>query len=156
MRLIRRVLARLRGLVRRDIVSDEIREELDFHLRERTDQYEREGLRPDEAIALARRRVGNLALHLDRGYDIRGGGMLDTVRQEITWAWRGLRAARGTTVLALVILTLGIAAGSPCTVFTLAELAAQRPVLTAGHRPRTSSSPRSAQSNFAEPRVRPD
>ena len=41
--MLRRPLVRLRGLIRRDIVSDEIREELDFHLRERITQYEREG-----------------------------------------------------------------------------------------------------------------
>ena len=107
-----RMLARLRGHLRRDIVTDEIREELDFHLRERADQYEREGLARDEAAARARQRVGNLALHQDRGYDIRGGGMLDTARQEVTWAWRGLRGAKGTTVVAMAILTLGIAAAT--------------------------------------------
>src|SRR5688572_21070458 len=109
---LRQVRARLRGLLRRDIVTDEIREELDFHLRERIDQYEREGLTRDEAVARARRRVGNLALHLDRGYDIRGGGMLDTLRQDVSSAWRGLRGAPGTTLLATAILTLGIAAAT--------------------------------------------
>jgi putative ABC transport system permease protein len=109
---LRRVVARLRGLFRRDIVTDEIREELDFHLRQRTDQYAREGLTPGEAAARARQRVGNLALHLDRGYDIRGGGIMDTVRQEVIWAWRGLRGAPGTTLLAMAILTLGIAAAT--------------------------------------------
>ena len=110
--MFRRVLARLRGLFRRDIVTDEIREELDFHLGQRTDQYEREGHTRDEALARAKHRVGNLAVHLDTGYDIRGGGMLETIKQELIWAWRGLRAAPGTTVLAMAILTVVIAAAT--------------------------------------------
>src|SRR5688500_11770900 len=120
------VRARLRGLLRRDIVTDEIREELDFHLRERIDQYEREGLSRDEAIARARRRVGNLALHFDRGYDIRGGGMLDTLRQDLISAWRGLRGAPGTTSLAMAILTLGIAAAT--VTFSVVDAVALRPL----------------------------
>jgi len=110
--MFRLVLARLRGLFRRDVVTDEIRDELDFHLGQRIAQYEREGLTRSEASARAKHRVGNLALHLDRGYDIRGGGMLEMFRQELRWAWRGLRAARGTTLLAVAILTLGIAAAT--------------------------------------------
>ena len=37
-------LARLRALFRRDSTTDEIREELDFHVAMRADQYAREGL----------------------------------------------------------------------------------------------------------------
>lgn len=110
--MLRRALARLRGLFRRDIVTDEIREELEFHLRQRIDQYEREGLTRDEAFVRAKHRVGNLEVHFDRGYDVRGGGMLETMRQEFIWAWRGLRAAPGTTLLAMAILTVGIAAAT--------------------------------------------
>lgn len=110
MRLISRVRARVRGLIRRDIVSDEIREELDFHLRERIEQYERDGMTRDEAALIARRRVGNLALHLDRGYDIRGGGVMETFRRELIWAWRGIRERRWRLVFIVGLLAVTLAA----------------------------------------------
>ena len=117
--MVRRLFARVRGLVRRDVVSDEIREELDFHLRARVDQYEREGLGHDQAVARARRRVGNLSLHLDRGYDIRGGGIMETFRRELVWAWRGVRE-RGWRV-AFVVVLLGVTLAANLVVFAAAD-----------------------------------
>jgi predicted permease len=118
-RLLRSMLARVRGLVRRDIVSDEIHEELDSHLRQRIEQYEREGLTRDEAAARAKRRVGNLAVHLDRGYDIRGGGMLETFRRELSWSWRGVRERRWRA--AFVVVLLGVTLAANLVVFAAAD-----------------------------------
>ena len=105
-------LARLRALFRRDAVIDDIREELDFHVRSRVEQYEREGLSPDDARRRARQRVGNVAVHLDRGYDIRGGGVMETVQQDVRYSLRLLRRERGFAVVALLTLALGIGAST--------------------------------------------
>lgn len=70
MRSPRLIRARLRALARRDAIAGEIRDELEFHLQSRIEQYEREGYSAAEARRKALSRVGNLAIHQDRGYDV--------------------------------------------------------------------------------------
>jgi len=102
------LLARLRGLIRRDVIAEEIREELESHLRDRTEQYEREGLRPADAARRARVRVGNLAVHRDVGYDVRGGGVVEAILRDLKWAWRGVlvRGWRAVFMVGLLGVTL--------------------------------------------------
>jgi hypothetical protein len=88
MGLLRLLRARLRGLVHRDVVAGEIREELEFHVRMRTEEYERAGELPTEAGRHARLRVGNLAVLEDRGYDVRGGGVMETIVQDVRYGGR--------------------------------------------------------------------
>ena len=64
---LRWILARVRGLWRRDGIAAEIDEELQFHVAARTEQYERDGLTHDAARRKARARVGHVAIHIDRG-----------------------------------------------------------------------------------------
>jgi predicted permease len=126
MRLLQSLVARVRALLRRDAVADEIREELDFHLRSRIDQYQREGLTPDEARRQARRRVGNVAVHRDRGYDIRGGGVIETMVQDVRYAMRLLRRQPGFSLLAIATLSLGI--GASTAIFSVIDAAILRPL----------------------------
>ncbi len=77
---IRIAFARLRALFRRDATTDEIREELQFHVAMRADEYTRNGLDADAARRAALQRFGNLAVIQDRGYDVRGGGLMETIR----------------------------------------------------------------------------
>ena len=106
------MLARLRGLMRRDGIAEEIREELDSHLRARAEQYEREGLTPGEAARQARRRVGNLAVHRDDGYDVRGGGPLEALLRDLKWAWRGVIVRRWRAVFMVALLGVTLAANA--------------------------------------------
>ena len=57
MRILRLVLARCRALVRHDVVAGEIRDEMQFHLQMRAEEYERQGLAAHEARRAASRRV---------------------------------------------------------------------------------------------------
>lgn len=114
---LRRLRARLHGLLRRDAVSDEIREELDFHLRMRATEYERAGESPVEAARHARQRVGNLALLQDRGYDVRGGGFIETVIQDCRYALRTLR--RNPALALVVIFSLALGIGANTAIFSL-------------------------------------
>jgi hypothetical protein len=67
MHAFRIAIARLRALFRRDATTDEIREELTFHVEMRTHEYSRGGLDPLAARHAALRRFGNLAVIQDRG-----------------------------------------------------------------------------------------
>jgi predicted permease len=126
MRPLRIFLARLRALVRRDIVADEIRDELQFHLEMRTQEYEQRGARPEEARRMASRRVGNLVLLHDRGYDIRGGGVMETVIQDVRYAVRLLRQQPRFSIVAILTLALGI--GASTALFSVIDAALLRPL----------------------------
>lgn len=108
MALWRILLARLRGCVRRDGVADEIREEIAFHTRMRAEEFERSGASAGEARRRARLRVGNPAVLLDRGYDERGGGFMETIAQDVRYGLRLLWRQRGFSSVAILTLALGI------------------------------------------------
>jgi putative ABC transport system permease protein len=108
MGIVSRARARLRGLFRRDVVAGEIREELEFHVDMRANDYERAGSPRPLAIEQARRRFGNLSLWQDHGYDIRGGGVMETVVQDVRYAARLLIRQPGFSVVAILTLALGI------------------------------------------------
>ena len=104
--------ARTRALFHRDAVADEIREELEFHLRMRAEGYERAGEPRDQAVRHARDRVGNLTVLQDRGYDVRGGGFMETVLQDVRYAIRQFARQPGFTTVAILTLALGIGLSS--------------------------------------------
>jgi hypothetical protein len=108
MRLWSSLRARLRGLLHRNTVADEIREELEFHVRMRAEQYVRAGDSPAAARRRAMTRVGNLAVLQDRGYDERGGGAMETFGQDVRYGLRLLRRQPGFSAVAIVTLALGI------------------------------------------------
>lgn len=126
MRWLRIVRARMVGLWRRDAIADEIREELRFHMEMRTEEYELRGLSPEAARRQARRRVGNLAVHQDEGYDIRGGGMMETILQDIRYSVRLLLKQRGFALVA--VITLAIAIGAVTAVVSVIDAAILRPL----------------------------
>ena len=55
---IRIAIARIRALFRRDATTDEIREELHFHVQMRAEEYAQQGLDADAARQAALRRFG--------------------------------------------------------------------------------------------------
>lgn len=120
------LLIRLRALLRRDVVTDEISEELRFHIEQRTADLERQGLSPNEASKRARQRFGNLASLQDRAYDIRGGGFLETVWQDVRYAVRILR--RQPVFSAIAIGTLGLGIGVTTALFSVIDAAWLRPL----------------------------
>ena len=119
-------LARLRALFRRDSTTDEIREELDFHVAMRADQYAREGLDAAAARQAALRRFGNVAVIQDRGYDVRGGGVMETILQDVKYSLRQLGHQPSFTILAGLTLALGI--GVSTALFSVIDAALLRPL----------------------------
>src|SRR5437899_5871697 len=55
MTLIRVAIARIRALFRRDVIADEIRKELQFHIPMRADEYARNGIDPIYSASLSGR-----------------------------------------------------------------------------------------------------
>jgi FtsX-like permease family protein len=123
---IRIAIARLRALFRRDAITDEIREELHFHVQMRTEEYAKQGLDGWAARQAALRRFGNLAVIQDRGYDERGGGMLETLLQDAKYAVRQLARQPSFSILAGLTLALGI--GVSTALFSVIDAALLRPL----------------------------
>lgn len=126
MRFLSLFRARLHALLHRDGVAGEIREELEFHVRMRTEEYEHGGEARDAAERRARARLGNLAVIQDRGYDVRGGGVMETVLQDVRYAVRLLWKRPGFSLVAILTLALGV--GLSTTLFSMIDAAMLHPL----------------------------
>jgi putative ABC transport system permease protein len=126
MAALRIAIARIRALFRRDATTDEIREELHFHLEMRAAEYARHGLDADAARRAARLRFGNVAVIQDRGYDVRGGGILETVVQDVKYGLRQLGLRPSFSIVAVSTLALGI--GVSTALFSVIDAALLRPL----------------------------
>jgi len=106
--LFRTLHRRLRALWRRDVITDEITDEMVFHLDQRTEALERQGLSRSEARRVAMRRFGNVARLRDEGYEVRGGGFIETVWQDVRFALHLMQRRRAFSIAAVLTLALGI------------------------------------------------
>lgn len=126
MRVFRVLRNRLRALLGRDVVVDEIYEEIQFHLDERTVEHERRGLSSEEARRAALRRFGNPSVVQDQGYDVRGGGVMESFVQDVRYGVRLLWKQRGFSAVALLTLALGT--GATTAIFCVVDAALIRPL----------------------------
>src|SRR5215218_6166530 len=109
MRQIRALLIRV-GTLFHTSRDDEFEKELESHLQMQFDDNVRAGMPRDEARRAALVRFGGVESVKEAYRDRRGIPILETTLQDVRYGFRILRGSRGSTILGILVVALGIGA----------------------------------------------
>jgi predicted permease len=90
----------------------DLREELEAHRALRQVALERDGVGRDDAVHASHRALGNLSLAVEDARDVWAMRALDSVKQDVRAAVRGLRKSAGFSAVVIGTLALGIGANT--------------------------------------------
>jgi hypothetical protein len=112
-----RLAARVLAFFRPRPLDGDLEAELASHLAMLTEDNVRRGMAPDEARRAARIRIGSPAVLKDQHRDVRGLPAIETVLQDLRFAFRLI--ARDRWFSAVVVATLALGIGANATGFTI-------------------------------------
>ena len=112
MRWTRTLRLRVRSLFRSSQVELELDEEFQYHLQHLIDDYVAAGMSPPDARYKALREMGAIEQRKEECRDARGLALVDTLRQDVPYALRGVRRNPVYSVVLVLSLALGIGANT--------------------------------------------
>jgi putative ABC transport system permease protein len=123
---LRTLSARVRSLLRREATIDEIEQEMRSHVELATEANLACGMEPHAAREAAIRGFGNLSRMSELAYDVRAGGGLETMWQDLRFGVRTL--FRNPGFAAVAILTVALGTGATSAIFSLVYAVVLRPL----------------------------
>ncbi len=121
-----RAIARIRAVFQSGNLDRNLDVEIESHIRLRTEDYVSRGVLPAEAERLARIELGGIAQLREAHRETRSLPFIDTLVQDLRYAFRGMRRNAGFTAFTILIAGLGIGASS--TVFSVVNALLLRPL----------------------------
>lgn len=103
-----------------------LQEEIQQHIALEIEENVRSGMSQEEARQAAQRRFGNTRLAVERSREVWGALWLEYILQDLRYALRSLRRARGYAIA--VVLTLALGLGAVATILAVMDSVLYRPV----------------------------
>lgn len=124
--LFRRAFNRLRSFFRKGALDYELNDEMASHIELATEEYMRKGMSEEEARRQALVRFGGVQQAREQHRETRGLPWIDVLMQDLRFTFRTLAKDRAFTIIAVLILGLGI--GANVAVFSVVNTLLVRPL----------------------------
>src|SRR5687767_2539360 len=113
------LIFRLRALLRPRTVERELDEELRFHLEQAIERHLQKGVPRQEAVRRAHLALGGVEQVKERCRDQRRVALIETMLQDVRYAFRTIHRSPGFAAMVIASLALGI--GANTAIFTLID-----------------------------------